>query len=100
MKFLLILMLTVFGVLSCTSDKKNPELVALTKQFQEALEKQKNLEEEIKKLGESDPGRTQFLTQDLELLKSRILGMRERGKTLNEGKDLFPDPAASAGSQH
>jgi len=84
-------------LMSCTAEKANPEIEALTRQFQRAIESQKDLEAKIKKLGDADPGKAGFLTQDLELLKSRILVIKERGKVLNGGKDLFSEKTATAG---
>lgn len=90
----LILVLFLGG---CTAEKKSPEIEALTQQFQKALETQKDLEAQIQKVADSDPGRAGFLTHDLELLKSRILAIKARGKALNGGEDLFPDSTTPTG---
>lgn len=84
-------------LMSCTAEKANPEIEALTRQFQKAIESQKDLEAKIKQLGDADPGKAGFLNQDLELLKSRILVIKERGKLLNDGKDSFPEKATETG---
>jgi len=84
-------------LMRCTAEKANPEVEAVNRQFQKAIERHKDLEAQIKKVGEADPGKAGFLTQDLELLKSRILVIKETGKVLNGGNDLFPEKAAAAG---
>lgn len=91
---------TLVGMLvlgACTAEKKSPEIEALIQGYQKALETQKDLEAQIKKVGDSDPGKAGFLTHDLELLKSRILAIKARGKALNGGEDLFPDNVSSSG---
>lgn len=97
MNFIFSALILGFLLGGCTAEKKSPEIEALTQQLQKALETQKDLEAQIQKTADSDPGKAGFLTHDLELLQSRILAIKARGKALNAGEDLFPESTSPAG---
>ena len=85
-------------LIACTKEAPNPRLEQIKSQASELHHKQVELEEAIKKTGESDSGKQTVLTHDLELLKSRILRLKEEAKVLNGGVEVPLGPAnASAG---
>ncbi|MFM8270641.1 MAG: hypothetical protein ACKN9V_10680 [Pseudomonadota bacterium] len=85
-------------LISCTKETPNPRLELIKHQASELHKKQAELEDSIKKAEETDSGRKTFLTHDLELLKSRILRLKEEAKMLNGGVEFPLGPAnASAG---
>lgn len=93
--FFLILGLVLLG---CTKEAPHPRLEQIKLQATELQKKQAELEETIKKAEQTDPGRKTFLTNDLELLKSRLIRLKEEAKALNGGIEVPMGPAnASAG---
>jgi len=89
------LVAAVFLFGGCTKEQTDPRLEKLKSQTAELLQKKSEMEKTIKELGEQDPGKKHFLTQDLELLDSRILRLKEQAKALNGGVEL-----PSGGSEH
>jgi len=85
-------------LIACTKEAPNPRLEQIKSQASQLHQKQVELEEAIKKAGETDSGKQTFLSHDLELLKSRILRLKEEAKVLNGGVEVPLGPAnASAG---
>lgn len=89
-----------FVLVACTKETPNPRLEKIKLQAVELQHQKTKLEEDIKKVPEEDAGRRAFLTQDLELLKSRILRLKEEARVLNGGVEIPLDPPAQGGGGH
>ena len=64
------------------------------------IQKRTELEKAIQKAKEEDPARASLLENDLELLKSRLLRLKEEAKSLNDGVELNLEPAAASSGGH
>jgi len=96
---LLIFLGFIFLNTSCEK-KENPGLTRIKAKAVELAQKQKELEESLKKLGDTDFGKKNLLEHELELLKSRMLRLEEEAKTFTGGNPvpLFPNQSqASSG---
>ncbi|NBX74934.1 MAG: hypothetical protein EBQ92_00050 [Proteobacteria bacterium] len=96
----LLLLFTGLLLVGCTKEAPNPRLEQLKSQASQLHQKQVELEEAIKKAGETDSGKTTFLTHDLELLKSRLLRLKEEAKVLNGGVEVPLGPASASAGGH
>lgn len=89
-----------FLFISCTKEAPNPRLERIKSQAGELHRKQTELEAAIKKAGETDSGQTTVLTHDLELLKSRLLRLKEEAKVLNGGIEVPLGPTSASAGGH
>ncbi|NBX91741.1 MAG: hypothetical protein EBQ85_00745 [Proteobacteria bacterium] len=99
--FLCILVGSPFWV-SCHSKSPEEEKIeALKVKAAQFFQEMAKLEAELKKAG-SDEGKQNFLQHDIEMMKSRILRLKEEAKSLNGGKEisLEPPPAEGGGGHH
>ena len=80
--------------------KEDSGLTRIKTKAIEFSQKQKELEDSIKKLGDSDFGKKNLLEHELELLKSRMVRLEEEAKAFSGGEpvSLFPSQSqASSG---
>lgn len=99
--FFKIVALITFGFLgACTKETPNPRLESIQHRASEMIQKRTELEKAIQKAKEEDPARASFLESDLELLKSRLLRLKEEAKSLNGGIELNLEPAAASSGGH
>ena len=96
----LFLLISIAFLLSCTKETPNLRLEKIKGQAVELVQQKAKLEEDIKKVPEEDAGKRAFLTQDLELLKSRMLRLQEEAKVLNGGMEIPFEPTAQGGGGH
>lgn len=85
---------------ACTKEKPNPRLESIQHRASEMIQKRTDLEKAIQKAKDEDPARASFLENDLELLKSRLLRLKEEAKSLNGGVELNLEPAAPSSGGH
>lgn len=85
---------------ACTKEKPNPRLESIQQRASEMIQKRTELEKAIQKAKEDDPARASFLENDLELLKSRLLRLKEEAKSLNGGMELNLEPATASSGGH
>lgn len=84
----------------CTKEKPNPRLESIQHRASEMIQKRTELEKAIQKAKEEDPARASFMENDLELLKSRLLRLKEEAKSLNGGVELNLEPAPAPSGGH
>lgn len=93
--FFLVLNLLFIGC----QQKEDPRLTRIKAKAGEFAQKQKELQDSLQKLGETDFGKKNLLEHELELLKSRMLRLEEEAKVLAGGETvpLFPSQSQASG---
>lgn len=90
------LVLIALCLTHCSEPENKKPLEHVKAKAAELYAKMASLEGELKSAG-SDEGKQNFIRHDIELLKSRLLRLKEEAKHLNGGVELPLEPAPAGG---
>ena len=85
---------------ACTKTSPNSRLERIKSRAAELQHKKTEIETSLKKVGDQDPGKKTFLTQDLEQVESHLLRLKEQAKALNGGVEVPLGPAEASSGGH